>query len=122
METEHDFRLILDGVDDLDPRVVDALYEAGCDDGTIAYQAGVISIAFAREAPSMKEAIASAIRDVEKAGVGARVVRVESEGPDPNGDAIGTNSVLQAIASIDPRFGDLASELLQHRNQLSPAR
>jgi hypothetical protein len=120
METDHDFRLILEGVNDLDPRVVDALYEAGCDDGTIASQSGVVSIGFTRPAATMREAIATAIRDVEKAGIGARVVRVESEGPDPNGDAIGTNSVLQAIASLDPRFGNLAIELLQHRSQLSP--
>ena len=110
MEADHDFRLILDGVDDLDPRVVDALYEAGCDDGTIACRAGVVSIGFTRPAATMREAIASAIRDVEKAGVGAKVVRVEPEGPDPNGDAIGTNSVLQAIEMLDPRFGDLAIE------------
>src|SRR5262249_29482712 len=122
MRMDHDFRLILDGVDDLDPRIVDALYEAGCDDGTIGSRAGVVSIGFTRSAPTMREAIASAIRDVERAGIGARVVRVEPEGPDPNGDAIGTNSVLQAISMLDPRFGDLAIELLQHRGESSPTR
>ncbi len=109
-------------VDDLDRRIVDALYEAVCDDGTIGCRAGIVSVAFTRSAATMREAIASAIRDVEKAGAGAKVVRVEPEGPDPNGDAVGTNSVLQAISMLDPRFGDFAIEILQYRNQLFAAR
>jgi hypothetical protein len=122
MEAAHDFTLIVEGVDDLDPRIVDALYEAGCDDGTIGCRAGVVSIGFTRPGATLREAITSAIRDVEKAGVGAKVVRVDSEGPDPDGDAVGVNGMLQAISMLDARFGDLAIELLQHRNQLSAAR
>jgi hypothetical protein len=81
MEADHDFTLILDGIPDLSREVVDALFEAGCDDGTLSSSAGVVSMDFTRSAPSMKEAIISAIRDVRKANIGARVVRVEgSEG------------------------------------------
>jgi hypothetical protein len=122
MQADHDVRLILDGVDDLDPRVIDALYEAGCDDGTIACRAGAVSIGFTLSAPTMRQAIPSAIRDVERAGIGARVVRVEPESSEPDSDAVGTNGVLQAVAVINPRFGDFAVELLQQRNEVSPTR
>jgi hypothetical protein len=77
METEHEFTLALDGISDLTREAVDALYEAGCDDGTIVMRGGRVSIGFTRSAPTMSEAIVSAIRDVQKATIGARVLRVE---------------------------------------------
>jgi hypothetical protein len=49
------------------------LYEAGCDDALIGMRDGVAFADFIREANSFTEAIQSAIRDVERAGVGARV-------------------------------------------------
>jgi hypothetical protein len=52
-----------------------ALYEAGCDDGTISTSQGVTRIDFAREAPSLEEAIRSAITDVN--GAGLQVTRAE---------------------------------------------
>lgn len=75
---EHEFTLILGGVEDLTREVVDALYEAGCDDGLVGRQFGRVHITFAREAPSLKDAILSAIRDVMRAGVGADVLRVDT--------------------------------------------
>ncbi len=77
MEADHDFTLILDGISELNREVVDALFEAGCDDGTLSRSAGIVSMDFTRSAPSMKAAIVSAIQDVRKANIGARVVRVE---------------------------------------------
>jgi hypothetical protein len=62
----------------LTSEIFDALFEAGCDDATMSSRDGVVSLAFGRAAPSMKEAIVSAIRDVRKANIGARVVRVEA--------------------------------------------
>ena len=53
-------------------------YEAGCDDATIAFQNGHIIADFACGAPSLAEAIASAVAAVKKAG--AKVERIE---PDP---------------------------------------
>ncbi len=76
-ECEHDFTLILTGISDLTPEVVDALYEAGCDDGTLAMRSGRPYITFSRIAPSLKNAILSAIGNVRKAGVGADVLRVD---------------------------------------------
>jgi hypothetical protein len=77
MEKEHEFTLILDGVPSFTPEILDAFYEAGCDDALLSRCDGVVSMDFTRSAPTMKDAIISAIRDVQRANVGARVIRVE---------------------------------------------
>ena len=41
---------------------------------------GVAFLEFERTAPTLREAILAAIREVERADVGVRVLRVESEG------------------------------------------
>lgn len=46
----------------------DALYEAGCDDGTIVSRKGVAFIAFDRKAESLEQAIRSATANVRAAG------------------------------------------------------
>src|SRR6266851_705408 len=45
---------------------VEALYEAGCDDAAVETGPLGARIDFDREAPSLAEAIASAVRDIEK--------------------------------------------------------
>jgi len=75
---EHEFTLVLDGVSELTQRVEDALFEAGCDDGTVSLRSGRIFLTFSREAASLKEAIISAIRDVNNANIGAVVLRIDS--------------------------------------------
>ena len=75
----HEFTLVLDGVTDLDEDLTDAIFEAGCDDGTPGYQAGVISIDFDREADDLESAIVSAIRDVEGADYPVGVSHVEPD-------------------------------------------
>jgi len=72
---EHTFALILRG--DVD-RHIDELFEAGCDDATFGEIDGVPYAEFDREAPTLAEAIASAIRDVETVG-GLQVMRVEPD-------------------------------------------
>jgi hypothetical protein len=57
--------------------LVDALYEAGCDDGSVWSSAGVVQIGFSRQADSLESAIRSAIADVQKAG--CTVARLEME-------------------------------------------
>lgn len=76
-EREYDFALITSGVEVLSQGVVDALYEAGCDDATLSMRYGLLYIDFSRTAGSLQEAILSAIRDVWKANVGAEVLRVD---------------------------------------------
>lgn len=53
----------------------DALFEAGCNDGSPGVRSGVVFVAFDREANSLREAVESAISDVERAGY--RVARAE---------------------------------------------
>jgi hypothetical protein len=69
---EYTFTLILDSEPNLD-----AAYEAGCDDATFGEIDGVAYADFSREAPSMVEALLSAIRSVE--GAGPRVLRIEPD-------------------------------------------
>jgi transcriptional regulator with XRE-family HTH domain len=76
-EREYDFALILTGVTELTAKVEDALFEVGCDDATLSVQYGRAWMEFSRTAPSLKDAILSAIRDVRKAGIGADVLRVD---------------------------------------------
>ena len=74
---EHDFVLVLDGVKEIGPRVMDALFEAGCDDATPSLRFGRVYLTFTREAPSLREAILSAIRDVKRANIGASVLYID---------------------------------------------
>lgn len=76
-EREYDFALVVDGVNELTQRVEDALFEAGCDDATLSIQYGLLYMEFSRTAESLKDAILGAIRDVYKADIGARVLRVD---------------------------------------------
>jgi hypothetical protein len=73
------FRLILAG--DFEPieDLSDRLFEAGCDDAAFGVSAGVPDVAFTREGPTLRDAIESAIADVDRAGTGLRIVRVELE-------------------------------------------
>jgi hypothetical protein len=77
-ECEHDFALVLTGITELTPEAENALFEAGCDDGTISVRSGRIYMTFSRNAASLKDAILTAIRDVEKARIGAEVLRVDT--------------------------------------------
>jgi len=72
----HDFTLIL-SVEDVTDAECNALYEAGCDDGTISTSERVTRIDFCRDAPTLEEAIRSAIGNVNAAGL--QVARVEIE-------------------------------------------
>ena len=119
METEHEFTLALDGISDLTREVVDALYEAGCDDGTIVMRASRVSIGFTRSAPTLSEAIVSAITDVRRAGIGARVVRVDEASPSTENaqQAVGAiNGVLQAsfAMELDPTLRPLVFRVLEY--------
>ncbi len=75
----HKFTLILSGVSELTPALADALYEATRGDIECNMRNGVPFLEFDRVAPTLREAITSAIRDVEATALGVRVIRVESE-------------------------------------------
>jgi hypothetical protein len=76
---KYDFTLILAESLELTDGIADALFEAGCDDGTPGTCNGVFSIDFHREAASLEEAIRSAIEDVRTAGYEVTRVEIEAE-------------------------------------------
>lgn len=75
--SEYDFTLILTDVDGVDEQLEDALFEAGCDDATVASRHGCVYVTFARQATSMLDAIVSAINNIRNAKSEAKVLRVD---------------------------------------------
>ena len=76
-ERTYGFSIVLN-VPTVRPEECDALYEAGCDDGTIVTRNRVTFIAFDREAESLEKAIRSATANVRAAGFDVK--RVEMPG------------------------------------------
>ncbi|HKX15880.1 MAG TPA: hypothetical protein VJN19_11840 [Propionibacteriaceae bacterium] len=76
---EWTFRLTLAGIELTDEQL-DALFEAGCDDATFSLERdGTVLGLFDREAETQDDAVLSAITNVEGAGIGARVLRVDQD-------------------------------------------
>lgn len=75
---EHNFTLILNLTNGEVDDYADALYDAGCDDGMVGEIDGTPYVEFDREAPTLADAILSAIRDVESVD-GLRVLHVEPD-------------------------------------------
>ena len=75
----HSFTLIIAGVAEITPELADALYSATNGDIEMNSRDGVVFLEFERTAPTLREAVTGAIREVEGANLGVRVVRVESE-------------------------------------------
>ena len=61
----YQFTLIVDGPDLQDEQRIDALYESGCDDALVGRSHGVQYLDFDREAPSLEDALLSAVADAE---------------------------------------------------------
>ena len=93
----YNFILETRGRDVLADEVVDALYEAGCDDAGIGRFLGVDHLDFDREAGSFCEAVRSAIEDVQSVP-GVNVIRV-LPGDDPAVGAAFTEAVNAVLAS-----------------------
>ena len=75
----HAFTFVLSGVAEITPELADALYAATRGDIELNVRDGVAFLEFERAAPTLREAVTAAIREVEGADVGVRVVRVESD-------------------------------------------
>ena len=86
-----DFTLVVEGRDLSDQEVFDALWEAGCGDALIGISNGVQYLDFDRDAPTLEEAVALAVRDVEQVA-GLHVVRF-------------VDSDLVSMAEISERSG-----------------
>ena len=72
------FTVVLDNCDTMTPELTEALYIAGCDDGTPWSGNGMAAVAFDRDAESLESAILSAVADVQKAGCAVKHTIVES--------------------------------------------
>ena len=77
--TKYEFTLILKGQLELTEEIADALFEAGCDDGSPGICNGVFSIDFHRKANSLEEAIRSTIANVNSTGYEVERVEIEAE-------------------------------------------
>ena len=75
----HRFTLIVDGPDLQDGAVIDALFEAGCDDALVGRAEGIQYVEFDREADRLDEAVLSAVADVERVP-GLTVARIADAG------------------------------------------
>lgn len=74
----HEFTVVATGLDPEAEDFEDRFFAAACDDATIAVQRGAILLHFARSAPTLAEAVKTALAAVTAAG--ARPLRLE---PDP---------------------------------------
>jgi hypothetical protein len=73
------FTLTIEGADVLTDDALDALYDAGCDDATFGISNGVQTAEFDREAADFADAVSSAIKAIESAIPGARVVDIHRD-------------------------------------------
>jgi hypothetical protein len=64
----YDFKLFLVSGPDISDAQEDALFQAGCDDGTIVTRDGRVFVRFSRNSSSLEQAINTAAADVERAG------------------------------------------------------
>jgi len=92
----HRFTFILSGVSEITAELADAIYGATGGDIEFNMRDGVAFLEFDRTAASLHDAITSTISQVEGAGVGVRVVRVESDDANTiakiNADLLGVTS------------------------------
>ena len=75
----HSFTLILSGISEIEHTVANALFEATNGDIEFNMRDGIPYLEFRRKAASLRDAVRSAIEDVERANVGVRVIRVETD-------------------------------------------
>jgi len=77
----YDFTLVLSAGIELTEELSEALFAAGCDDGSPGSCEGVVTIDFHREAETLEAAIRSAITDVQKAGCTVAKAEIEADAP-----------------------------------------
>jgi hypothetical protein len=74
----YEFDVILNGVREVSDEQADALFAAGCDDGTPACSNGLAWIHFDRESASLEDAIRSAIGQIQSAGFSVLKVELDA--------------------------------------------
>ena len=73
------FTIRLKGIDALSDDQIEALFAAGCTDGVPASSCGESWIDFDRDAPTLEQAMRSALQDVKQAGLIVARVEVDEE-------------------------------------------
>jgi hypothetical protein len=73
----YNFTLILSGVTEPSDELENALYESNCEDALLYFRDRIGYLEFDREARSFAEAILSAIKNIEKAEIDVKPIRVE---------------------------------------------
>lgn len=96
----YNFTLTLSGVTYDTDGLEDALYKSGCDDALICAYGNSVYVDFDREADSLNEAVASAVENIELAGIGAIVESVDSALVGLSDIAEMTDMSRQAIAML----------------------
>ena len=76
----HSFTLVFEGrFDELSDDLVNAVWDAGCDDSHISLRQGTLRIAFDREGSSYWAALLSAVADIERTGLGLDLAIIEAD-------------------------------------------
>ena len=73
----HHFTFILAAPAGISPELEDAMFQAGCDDALLFQQNGILHLEFEREAPSLKDAVSSAMAAITSARVPVDIAGVE---------------------------------------------
>ena len=74
----YEFDVILKGIEELTDENADALFDAGCDDGTLVSRDGITWIHFDRQSPSLETAIRSAVAQVQSTGLAVSKVELDA--------------------------------------------
>ena len=77
---KYEFSMILGGVNAATANLEDSLFEAGCGDGMVCTYNNTVYVEFNRVADSYKEAVLSAVKDIETSSVKAKVISVDAGG------------------------------------------
>jgi hypothetical protein len=73
----YDFDVVLKDITQINDDQADALFAAGCDDGTPSSCDGMAWIHFDREASSLEEAIGTAVAQVQSAGLNVSKIQLD---------------------------------------------
>lgn len=75
----YEFDVFLKGTAEISDEQADALFDAGCDDGSPASWDGQAWVHFDREAVSLEEAIRSAVAQIQSAGLAVSKIQLDAE-------------------------------------------
>lgn len=79
--TTYEFDVLLKDVAEVTDDQADALFAAGCDDGTPVSRNGTAWVHFHRQGASLEEAIRSAVGQIKAAGLTAAKVELDMDSP-----------------------------------------